>query len=64
MRVVDLIRVLVLPACLSAAYAQEAYGDAHDLDDAIYESGLYTADQGILGNLPCPDYTKYATQRQ
>lgn len=64
MRLVGLVRLFALPACLKTACAQEAYGDIHDLDDAIYESELYTHDQGILGHMPCPDYTRYATQKQ
>ena len=64
MRTVSLVSFLALPACLRIACAQQAYDAAHIADDATYDSGLYEHDQEILGGVPCPDYTRYATQRQ
>ena len=54
---------LALPACLLTVCAQREYGAAPFEDDAIYNSG-FTDTQEVLGAVPCPDYTRYATVRQ
>lgn len=64
MRTVGLVSFLALPVCLRIACAQQAYDAAQIADDAMYDSGLYGHDQEILADIPCPDYTRYATQRQ
>lgn len=64
MRTPSLVSFLALPVCLRVACAQQVYDAAQIADDAIYDSGLYGQDQDILGDIPCPDYTQYATQRR
>lgn len=54
-------QILALPASLRLACA-ERIDDTYITDEALYDSGL--GNQDVLGGVPCPDYTRYATQRQ
>lgn len=57
------VQILALPACLREVYAEQLQDSPHIGDNAIYDSGL-GGNQEVIGGLPCPDYTRYATLRQ
>lgn len=57
------IRLFSLPAYLRAVCADKLDDIITSPDDALYDSG-FSDTQEVLGALPCPDYTRYATVRQ